>query len=193
MSNDEQASHSASGGERTEGPSEWALWTKKRIFVRALEGTYGQLKSELFNQPRVYHTKDWKWKGGPQNYGKHIINPGSVKVAQSIECHVDVYAPRGYGQKHGHMNSAVFYVLKGKGHDVHDNKRHDWEAGDALIVENACVHQHFCDDPNDESIVLIMKAKPLFLFMHLIFQKVVSYPPNEPAPGAEHYAPPTEL
>jgi mannose-6-phosphate isomerase-like protein (cupin superfamily) len=193
MSNDEKASHSAGGGELTEGPSEWALWTKKRIFVRALEGTYGQLKSELFNQPRVYHTKDWKWKGGPQNYGKHIINPGSVKVAQSIECHLDVYAPGGYGQKHGHMNSAVFYVLKGKGHDVHDTKRHDWEAGDALIVENACVHQHFCDDPNDESIVLIMKAKPLFLFMHLIFQKVVSYPPNEPAPGAEHYAPPTEL
>ena len=193
MSNDEQASHSAGGGEPTEGPSEWGLWTKKRIFVRALEGTYGQLKSELFNQPRVYHTKDWKWKGGPQNYGKHIINPGSVKVAQSIECHLDVYAPGGYGQKHGHMNSAVFYVLKGKGHDVHDTKRHDWEAGDALIVENACVHQHFCDDPNDESIVLIMKAKPLFLFMHLIFQKVVSYPPNEPAPGAEHYVPPTEL
>ena len=60
------------------------------------------------------------------------------------------FAPGGYGQKHGHMNSAVFYVLKGKGHDVHDGRRLDWEAGDALIVENACVHQHFSDDPDDE-------------------------------------------
>jgi hypothetical protein len=41
--------------------------------------------------------------------------------------------------------------------------------------------------------VLIMKAKPLFLFMHMIFQKVVSYPPTEPAPGHESYAPPPEL
>lgn len=174
-------------------PAEWERWTKKRVFVRALEGTYGQLKEELFNQPRVYHTKDWKWKGGPQNFGKKIINPQSVKVAQSIECHIDVYAPGGYGQKHGHMNSAVFYVLKGKGHDVHDRKRHDWEAGDALIVENGCVHQHFSDDKDDECIVLIMKAKPLFLFMHMIFQKVVNYPPKEPAPGQENYLPPPEL
>src|SRR5258707_24029 len=151
-------------GQAEEGPAQWERWTKKRVFVRALEGTYGQLKAELFNQPRVYHTKDWKWKGGPQNYGKKIINPQSVKVAQSIECHIDVYAPGGYGQKHGHMNSAVFYVLKGKGHDVHDTKRHDWDTGEAL-----------------------------FLFMHMIFQKVVSYPPTEPSPGNEHYAPPPEL
>lgn len=38
-----------------------------------------------------------------------------------------------------------------------------------------------------------MKAKPLFLFMHLIFQKVVEYPPKEPVAGQEHYAPPAEL
>jgi mannose-6-phosphate isomerase-like protein (cupin superfamily) len=171
----------------------WERWTKKRVFVRALEGTYGELVKELFKQPRVYHSKDWKWKGGPQNFGKKIINPQSVKVAQSIECHIDAYAPGGYGQKHGHMNSAVFYVLKGKGHDVHDGRRMDWEAGDALIVENACVHQHFSDDQDDETIVLVMKAKPLFLFMHLLFQRVVEMPPKEPAPGQAGYTPPAEL
>src|ERR1700692_2478186 len=115
------------------GPPEWAHGTKKRTCVCALEGTYGHLKQELFSQPRVYHTKDWKWKGGPQNFGKKVINPQSVKVAQSIECHIDAYAPGGYGQKHGHMNSSVFYVLKGKGHDVHDTQRPDWEAGDGLM------------------------------------------------------------
>jgi hypothetical protein len=29
--------------------------------------------------------------------------------------------------------------------------------------------------------------------MHMIFQKVVSYPPKEPAAGQENYAPPPEL
>jgi hypothetical protein len=163
----------------------WERWSKKRVFVRALEGTYGELVHELFSQPRVYSSKDWKWKGGPQNFGKKIINPQAVKVAQSIEAHLDVYAPGGYG--------AVFFVLKGKGHDVHDGVRHDWEAGDALIVENGCVHQHFNDVPDDESIVLIMKAKPLFLFMHMLFQKVVSYPPKDPTPGQENYMPPTHI
>jgi quercetin dioxygenase-like cupin family protein len=171
----------------------WERWTKKRTFVRALEGTYGDLKEALYTQPRIYPTQDLKWKGGPQNYGKKVINPQATKIAQSIEAHVDVYAPGGHGQKHGHMNSAVFFVLKGKGHDVHDRRRIDWEAGDALIVENGCVHQHFSDDPDDECIVLIMKAKPLFLFMHMIFQGMVEFPPKEPVPGHENYTPPSAL
>jgi len=171
----------------------WERWSKKRTFVRALEGTYGELVEELFSQPRIYRTQDMKWKGGPQIFGKKMINPQAVRVAQSIETHVDVYAPGGHGQKHGHMNSAVFFVLKGKGHDVHDGRRIDWDVGDALIVENGCVHQHFSDDKDGETIILIMKAKPLFLFMHLIFQKMVEYPPKEPVPGHEDFAPTSAL
>jgi mannose-6-phosphate isomerase-like protein (cupin superfamily) len=171
----------------------WERWSKKRTFVRALEGTYGELKDELYSQPRVYKSTDLKWKGGPQNFGKKVINPQACRVAQSIEAHIDVFAPGGYGQIHGHMNSAVFFVLKGKGHDIHDGQRLDWEAGDALIVENACVHQHLSDDLDGETIVLVMKAKPLFLFMHMIFQKMVEYPPTEPAPGQEGYRPPENL
>ncbi len=170
----------------------WERWTKKRTFVRALEGTYGELKEELYSQPRVYRTSDMKWKGGPHNFGKKVINPQANRVAQSIEAHVDAFAPHGYGQIHGHMNSAVFFVLKGKGHDIHDGKRLDWEAGDALIVENACVHQHL-NDSDDETFVLVLKAKPLFLFMHMIFQKMVQFPPEEPVPGHEDYAPPANL
>jgi gentisate 1,2-dioxygenase len=161
--------------------------------VRALEGTYGNLVHELYSQPRVYRTKDLKWKGGPGSYGKKIINPQAVKVAQSIETHMEVYAPGGRTSKHGHMNSAVFFVLKGKGHDVHDGRRYDWEAGDAMIVENACVHQHFSDETDDECILLVMKAKPLFLFMHMLFQKVAEFPSKNPTAKQLTFVPPGDL
>jgi mannose-6-phosphate isomerase-like protein (cupin superfamily) len=170
----------------------WERWQKKRTFVRALEGTYGEVYKSLFAQPRVYHSTDWKWKGGPQMYGKALINPGSVEIAQSIECHINVFSPHGYGQKHGHMNSAVFFVLSGQGHDVHDTIKYPYEAGDACIVENGCVHQHL-NDGDQEMVVLVMKAKPLFLFMHMIFQKMVDYPPKVPSSGGEGYTPPTHL
>ena len=171
----------------------WERWVKKRTFVRALEGTYADLTQELYSQPRIYPTQDLKWKGGPQNFGKKVINPMAVKIAQSIESHIDAFAPGGHGQRHGHMNSAVFFVLKGKGHDVHDGRRLEWEAGDAMIVENCCVHQHFTDDPDEETLVLIMKSKPLFLFMHLMFQRIVEFPPKVPAPGQDDYAPPSGI
>jgi mannose-6-phosphate isomerase-like protein (cupin superfamily) len=170
----------------------WARWQKKRTFVRALEGTYGDLVRDLFTQPRVYRSNDMKWKGGPQLYSKTPINPQHSKIAQAIECHLNAISPNGSGQNHGHMNSAVLYVLKGKGHDVHDKRRMDYESGDALIVENACVHQHFSDG-GEEMIVLTMKAKPLFLFMHLIFQKTVKLPPGESPAGATDYLPPAQL
>jgi len=171
----------------------WERWAKTRVFVRQLEGTYSNLYQALVDQPRVYSSRDLPWKGGPQLYGKHVVSPQSAAVAQSIETHIEVYAPGAYGQKHGHLNSAVFYVLKGRGHDVHDGKRIEWKAGDVMIVENGCVHQHFNDDPDNEAILLVFKAKPLFLFMHLLFQKIVSYPPDKPPKGHEDFKPPTDL
>ena len=71
----------------------WERWSKKRTFVRALEGTYGELKEELYSQPRIIRTQDLNWKGGPQNFGKKVINPQAVRIAQSIETHIDVFAP----------------------------------------------------------------------------------------------------
>ena len=171
----------------------WERWSKKRTFVRALEGTYGKLVRGLLDAPRVYHSTDWKWHGGPHNFGKKIINPAAVEIAQSIECHLDCIAPGGYGQKQGHMNSAVFLVLKGKGFDIHDRKRYDYKTGDALIVENGCVHQHLNKESDEELVVLVMKAKPLFLFMHMIFQKIVEWPPKEAVEGKERYVPPSDL
>jgi gentisate 1,2-dioxygenase len=171
----------------------WERWSKKRVFVRQLEGTYSNLYQALLEQPRVYSSRDVPWKGGPQLFGKHVVSPQAAAVTQSIETHIEVYAPGAYGQKHGHLNSAVFYVLKGRGHDIHDGNRIDWKAGDAMIVENGCVHQHFNDDPDNEAILLVFKAKPLFLFMHLLFQKIVSYPPTEPPIGHEDFKPPADL
>ena len=172
-----------------EPPGQWDVWQKKRVFVRALEGTYSHLTKELLEQPRVYSSKDQPWKGGPQHYGKFVISPQRNRVVQSIETHIEAFGPGGYGQKHGHLNSACFFVLKGKGHDIHDGRRIEWKAGDVMFVENGCVHQHFADE---ECLILVFKAKPLFLFMHLLYQKVVEYPPTTLIEGHEDWKPPAD-
>ena len=140
-------------------PVVWERWQKKRTFVRALEGTYSHLTKELLEQPRVISSKSVPWKGGPNLYGKHVIAPGAAaKITQSIESHIEAYAPGAYSQKHGHLNSACFYIIKGRGHDIHDGKRIEWKAGDVMFVENGCVHQHFNDDPDNEAILLVLSV-----------------------------------
>src|SRR5215213_1621360 len=171
----------------------WDRWAKKRTFVRALEGTYSHLYKTLVDEKRVYSAGDVAWKGGPQMFGKSVISPQATQIIQSIESHIEAYAPKTGGQKHGHLNSAVFYVLKGHGHDVHDGRNIPWKAGDVMLVENACVHQHFNDSKDEEAILLVFKAKPLFLFMHLLFQKIVEWPSKIPPKGAENYKPPSDI
>ncbi len=167
---------------------EFRRWHKKRVFVHEVAGKYGEVFRQLLEQPRVYKSKHVPFEGGPTFFHKPMINP-DLGITQTIECHIDVLAPGAHGQKHGHMNSAVFFVLSGKGYDVHDGIRYDWEAGDVCIVEDSCVHQHVNADRTHEARVLIMKGKPLYMFFHLLFQKNVSYPSTEPAPGFEDFKP----
>ena len=190
---DEHAPPKPGIGHNREAEVVWERWQKKRTFVRALEGTYGDLTKALLDQPRVYSSRSHAWKGGPGLFGKHIISPQQATITQSIETHIEAYGPGCYGQKHGHLNSAVFYILKGRGHDVHDGRHIPWKAGDVMVVENGCVHQHFNDDPDEEAILLVFKAKPLFLFMHLLFQKIVEWPPKTAPFGHEDWTPPTDL
>ena len=172
----------------------WERWSKKRTFVRALEGTYSHLYKALLERAARLSLERGAVEGRTRPVRQERDQPAGDQGHRSrSRSHIEAYAPGAYGQKHGHLNSAVFYVLKGHGHDVHDGRHIEWEAGDVMIVENGCVHQHFNDDPDNEAILLVFKAKPLFLFMHLLFQKIVEWPPDTLPPGQDDYKPPTDL
>ncbi|HEU4924707.1 MAG TPA: cupin domain-containing protein, partial [Burkholderiales bacterium] len=61
---------------------------------------------------------------------------------------------------------------------------YDWQAGDVAIVHNNCVHQHFNASPDKPARALVIKTKPMFMFMNMLFQKSVIPRPTEPATPA---------
>ena len=81
--------------------------------------------------------------------------------------------PAARPQKHGHVNEAAFYILDGAGYEIHDGVRYDWKAGDVAIVHNNCVHQHFNASPDEPARALVIKTKPMYLFMNMLFQHTV--------------------
>lgn len=157
---------------------------KDRIFVRAIEGDYS-LKDELVrlrSLPRVRKGSEIKFVDGPQAYSSHYVEPKDG-ITQTFHLHLEEYGPGGKSQKHGHVNEAAFYILDGSGYEIHDGVRYDWEAGDVAIVHNNCVHQH-CNASSDKPArALVIKTKPMFLFMNMLFQKTVEPRSSEPAPG----------
>ena len=145
---------------------------KDRVFVRGIEGQYS-LKDELKRLralPRVINGRDLTFNDGPQSF--------------------EEYAPGGRTQKHGHVNEAAFYILDGAGYEVHDGVRYDWKAGDVAIVHMNCVHQHFNASTEKPARALVMKPKPLIMFMNMLFQQTVIPRPKEAAcPAGEGYQP----
>jgi gentisate 1,2-dioxygenase len=157
---------------------------KNRTFVRAVQGDYG-LSAELErlrSMPRVRKASEIAFVDGPQAYSRHYVEPKDG-ITQTFHLHLEEYGPGGKSQKHGHVNEAAFYILDGRGYEIHDGERYDWEAGDVAIVPNNCVHQHFNADPERPARALVIKTKPMYMFMNMLFQKQVEPRQTTPAPG----------
>ncbi|MBI2303580.1 MAG: cupin domain-containing protein [Chloroflexi bacterium] len=86
---------------------------------------------------------------------------------------IESLPPGGRSNKHGHQNEAIFYILEGKGYDIHDGERFDWEAGDICIVPPGCVHQHFNASTTEWARALVINPKPLYVSINLMEQKQV--------------------
>ena len=166
---------------------------KERVYFRGLENISYGLTDELKRMrdlPRVIKAKDLPRHDvtGPSFWNRWLMEP-DMKRMQSIQSHMVDLAPGGCSQKHGHMNEAVFYIVDGKGYDIHDGKRFDYEAGDIVMVYNGCVHQHFNKNPDKTLNDIVVKTKPMFLLKNLLFQQVVERAPNQAAPGFEDWKP----
>jgi quercetin dioxygenase-like cupin family protein len=163
---------------------------KNRIFVRAIAGEYNltQELKRLRSLPRVIKGRAKPFHSGPQQFSKHYMEPKDG-LGQTLHIHLEEYSPGGKSQKHGHVNEAVFYILDGEGAEVHDGIRYEWEAGDAAIVHNNCVHQHFNRNPDKPARALVMKTKPMFLFLNMLFQQIVEKTPKDPTPTQGDFVP----
>jgi quercetin dioxygenase-like cupin family protein len=161
---------------------------KERVFVRAIQGEYNLTEElvRLRNMPRVRKAKELPFVDGPQAYSRHYIEPKDG-VTQLFHFHLEEYAPGGKSQKHGHVNEAAFYILDGEGYEIHDGVRYDWKAGDVAIVHNNCVHQHFNASADKPARALVIKTKPMYLFLNMLFQKTVKERPVEVTPEAEGF------
>jgi quercetin dioxygenase-like cupin family protein len=163
---------------------------KDRVFVRGIAGQYS-LKDELKRlrgMPRVIRGRDITFNDGPQSFSKHYIEPEDG-LTQVLHIHLEEYGPGGRNQKHGHVNEAAFYILDGRGYEIHDGIRYDWSAGDVAIVHMNCVHQHFNADPVKPARMLVIKPKPMIMFMNMLFQKSVVPRPTEPTPEGRGFVP----
>ena len=98
------------------------------------------------------------------------VGPGDEPfLTQTLQIHFVQLPPGSSNHGHGHQNEAAFYILEGRGYEVHDGQRYDWEQGDLVLVHADSVHRHF--NPYDETATaLVMKAKTAWMYLGLLQQ-----------------------
>ena len=62
-------------------------------------------------------------------------------------------------------------------------------AGRRKIVHNNCVHQHFNASAREPARALVIKTKPMYLFMNMLFQHTVQKRPKTPSPTQGNFVP----
>jgi len=75
-----------------------------------------------------------------------ILGPGDDPfLTQTIQMHFVELFPGGSNRGHGHQNEATFYILEGRGYEIHDGKRYDWEKDDLVVVHDSA-YSEICFD-----------------------------------------------
>lgn len=98
------------------------------------------------------------------------IGPGDEPfLTQNLQVHFVEIPPGKSNHGHGHQNEAVFYILQGRGYEIHDGQRYPWETGDLIAVHVDSVHRHF-NDGDETAKCLVIKAKSTWMYLNLIQQ-----------------------
>lgn len=100
-----------------------------------------------------------------------VLGPGDEPfLTQTLQMHFVELHPGGSNRGHGHQNEALFYILEGRGYEIHDGKRYDWQKDDLVVVHCDSVHRHFNASTTERALALVMKAKAAWMYLGLIQQ-----------------------
>jgi quercetin dioxygenase-like cupin family protein len=152
----------------------------ERVFLRGLSsGTYGlgEFRARQLAAPRVRDDSVVVDDGGMAHSGDSAdsstwwrVGPGDEPfLTQTLQVHFVRLPPATSNHGHGHQNEAAFYILEGRGYEIHDGQRYDWSQGDLVLVHTDSVHQHF-NPYEEQATCLVMKAKCAWMYLGLIQQ-----------------------
>lgn len=111
-----------------------------------------QLREEydftLREQPHVVKGGSAPWENTRMGRQKWLVHPGVHCGIRINDVFVQELPPGGCSGKHRHASEEVHLILEGKGHDIQDGSRYDWEKEDVVCIPVDVVHQHFNADPS---------------------------------------------
>ncbi len=98
----------------------------------------------------VIHEKDREWEQSRQGRLKTFLHGNNFPDHCLRDWLVFTHDIRSHSGSHRHQGGLVIFCLEGKGYSVVDGARHDWQAGDLLLLPckpGGVEHQHYNLEP----------------------------------------------
>lgn len=139
-------------------------------YRRSLERSK-KFREEYARRKSVIKCSEMPWEKSPQGLIKHLVNEESFSREFALEVYMQLLEPGKCSGKHRHLAEEVFYVVEGKGYDLHWDvepdinikyeyqwaskpQRFDWEEGDFVYIPPYTMHQHFNADPGKPARII---------------------------------------
>lgn len=81
--------------------------------------------------------------------------------SQAISMTIGVLNPGGRSNRHRHTYETVLYVLEGRGYSMIEDRKLEWEEGDALYIPVWAWHHHVNADPQKKARYLACENAPM--------------------------------
>lgn len=126
------------------------------------------------NGKLVVHASDREWAQTRQGRIKHYLHDFLFHDIALNHWKVFMNHVHVHSGKHRHQGGHVaIFVLEGKGWTVIDGERHDWKAGDLMLLPlkpGGVEHQHFSADPDKDCRWIAFLYEP---FIQLVGAEVI--------------------
>ena len=103
-----------------------------------------------------YEEQAWEWSR--QGRLKFLVHPDISCSARRVWIYMQEIPAGSRSGKHRHAVEEQVFIIHGRGYDIHDGERWNWQRGDLINIPAMVEHQHFNADA--ESPVLLISAMP---------------------------------
>lgn len=91
----------------------------------------------------VIRAEEEPWELTRQGKLKWYVHPETETASKQKLIYMQEIPPGSRSGRHRHIAEELVLVMSGKGYDVHDGQRWDWEEGDMICIPVMTDHQHF--------------------------------------------------
>jgi len=134
----------------------------------AVENTYDRYLKLMHEEadycraaPHVVLEREQSWEATRHGRLKWLIHPQSALASKRKYIYFHEIPPGGRSGKHRHVAEENILVLEGRGYDIHDDERWNWEQGDLICIPTMTEHQHF--NSGSERALLLCASPSTYL------------------------------